>query len=167
MENENEILISAALDGERVDVETLRQVLETGEGQRLLASFLLIRAEIAADGITPSRALCLEEIEAGSVTQAVEIQRKARKHIWRVAGMRIPISVTACLVLAALTASFWLGSAWRARFQPGIGVERSTPAISATVGYDQKRNPAARTVEPPKPTRVLRYVPGSEWRPKS
>ena len=46
-------LISAALDGEHVDVQVLREVLATPDGRAAAAAFLLLRATVAADVIEP------------------------------------------------------------------------------------------------------------------
>ena len=203
MDYENEMLISAALDGERVDVAALRHALEVDEGRELLASFVLLRAEVAADDFSPDHPLRAKELlpVRGLPTEAVfsSTSRLApqepcsRKGF--IIGPRARIAMAASVVMAMLLGSFWLGTAWRGHVavphevqgrrssspttiaKPEVSTELPAPhfrtpepGASSFNRHSQDGSgagPSKPTAEPPKPTRVLRFIPGKEWRAES
>ena len=130
-------LISAALDGERVDVVALRAALETPDGQRSLAAFVLLRAATADDG------------DGGAGDLAVPVlgaQTSLARRGWR----PLPVAVAASLGAVALAGSFWLGTTWPAD-------ERASAPTAAAAPTPNAEEP------PPVPTRRLEYVPGVDW----
>lgn len=98
-------IISAALDGEYVDVQALQQVLATDDGRKTLASFVLIRAATAADSLEPAGMPL-------AVTASVPAARRALPTVrmWR--KPRVFGSLAAALVILAVAASFWMGTRW-------------------------------------------------------
>ncbi len=133
-------LISAALDGEVVDIAALRDALATPDGQRALAAFVLLRAEVAADGSSAADRL------------PVPLPRTAIPFVGRPWRRLIPTAAAASLGALALAGSFWLGTTWTAR-------DQAAPPVKTAVA-----SPASTTEEqPPTPTRRLEYIPGVDW----
>jgi len=171
MDNENrDDLISAALDGEPVDVDALRRVLGTEDGRESLAAFLMLRAATAADALIPSRPL-------SQVVQAVGPPR-----IPMPVRSRLRLACAASVALLTLLGAFWFGSTLRAPVTTLTLIAPPTvPTMTATLPrVDTPANAAAiqhpataaplltvsprRTpLEPPKPTRSLSFVPGVDW----
>jgi hypothetical protein len=196
-------IISAALDGERVDVEALRRALATDEGRETLAAFVLLRAATAADDIRPAHPLAVGAelaLPCSDDGLAPPVLR-TRRRTWLLAGPRVPASLAASLALIAMTASFWFGTVTgfpgrvRSTSPPSlVGPELqlgAQPAPAPATGRapapaqqpvpvstvppspghaEQDFTPAARprlgrvAEEPPKPTRVLRFEWGVDWR---
>ena len=130
-------LMSTALDGEPVDVEALRTALETPDGQRTLAAFVLLRAATADDGV------------AGTGRPEVPIlaeQTPFALRRWR----RFPVAAAASLGAVALAGSFWLGTTW-------VPDERASTPVVVGVAPPSAEEP------PPTPTRRLEYIPGVDW----
>ena len=130
--NAPEEIISAALDGERVDVEELTRALQTAEGREALAAFTLLRAMTAADDAAPGEATWLPAAaEAGpSARTAAGWSRTARW--WSLADRRVPTTLAASIAIVAVAISFWLGATWPGGGrQPGHEV---TQARTATPG---------------------------------
>ena len=173
MDNElRDDVISAAFDGERVDLDALRGALGTEEGRASLAAFVLLRAATAADDIAPRRQA--EDLSAFS--------RRARP-AWLFAGPRVPAAWAASIAILAIAASFWFGTTLRA---PITALTLTVPpaALAPTFAPLIVAEPAGAipghrlpggslhaadlsrptgTPEPPRPTRVLRFVPGVDW----
>jgi negative regulator of sigma E activity len=167
-------VISAALDGEPVDRSALERALAAPAGRDALAAFVLMRAALASDDLVPS---------AGFYA-SMETALAARRRPWLFSGVSVPGSLAASLAVLAIAASFWLGTAWRPSPLPANG-GRSMANVSTDApiapkvqvpapapGARDARTPsAARPVaspapcgQPPTPTRVLRFVPGVDWR---
>jgi hypothetical protein len=142
-------LVSAALDGELVDVEALREVLERADARETLAAFVLLRAAAAADR---------DVLPAG--------ERGVRAPSGSQRRPRIPIGIAASLAAMAVAGSFWLGTMWRPNgsdvagppAQQG-GVAQSRPAGAA----EEKDGPG----QPPTPSRRVQFELGTEWQPGS
>jgi negative regulator of sigma E activity len=163
-------LISAALDGERVDVEALRGALATDEGRKSLAAFVLLRAATAADDIAPR------------VRYEDPVTVLKPRRAWLTAGTRVPAALAASIAIVAVVTSFLLGTTLRAPNTtlivtvPPIGTAPMAPltvAVPVPAGerhVEQGFSPATTfrprlaADQPPKPTRVLRFVPGVDWR---
>jgi hypothetical protein len=195
-------IISAALDGERVDVAALRRALAAPEGRDTLAAFVLLRAVTAADDVRPAHPEFVGAELAPPFSDDGVVPRvlQTRRRTWLLAGPRVPASLAASLALIAMTASFWFGTATGF---PGRGRSTSPslagpelqlgaqPAPAPAMGTapapaqqpvpvstvppspghaEQNTAPAARprlrrvAEEPPKPTRVLRFEWGVDWR---
>ena len=157
-ENRDE-LISAALDAEPVDVQALREALAAPGGRDALAAFLLVRAAVVADSITPRPAA------AAAIAAA-----RARRRLWPLGlGWRIPVGAAASIAMLLTVGAFWLGTAWQARdLTAGSGQRASqtsgtaaAPPIAAQPPASQPQ--AADDGVPPTPTRVLRFTPGVDW----
>jgi len=134
-DDDRDELISAALDGEAVDVAALGTALDTPDGQRTLAAFVLLRAAVAAD--RPP----LEDVRA-AVTPArsgVGVRRRSLR-------LGLAASAAAC----ALAGSFWLGTT-------------RAPAARETTPTAVAAAPPNAEEPPPTPTRRLEYVPGVDW----
>ena len=175
-------IISAALDGERVDVEALRRALATDEGRQSLAAFVLLRAATAADDIRPAHPEFVGAELAPPLSDdgvAPPVPRTRRN--WLLAGARVPAALAASIAIVAVAASFLLGTTLRAPLTlvaPPIApattpaqviVPAPTPAISGdrpSEGFREAGGPRLGRVaeEPPKPTRVLRFEWGVDWR---
>lgn len=163
-------LISTALDGERVDVDGLRQALATDEGRKSLAAFVLLRAAVADDDVIP------RELEAAPVAMVKAVRA-------RLTGGRVRTAVAASIAILAVGLSFWLGTTLRA---PVISLALSEPravetpppvrvVAPAPVAEVGEHRPSERSrvsgaaarlwtaEQPPKPTRMLRFVPGVDW----
>jgi hypothetical protein len=158
----NHELISAALDGEHVDVQALKGALSTADGRDALASFLLLRAAMAADTMQPP----------SKAVPAVIRERGGGRRSSFGFGVRIPFGVAASIVVFAAAASFWLGTVRHAGdFNSGSGrTSTQTSAVAAQPSSDppssfhqQETAPGV----PPTPTRVLRFTPGVDWHPAS
>jgi hypothetical protein len=200
MKCEDAMVISAALDGERVDLGTLRGALAGEDDRKMLASFVLLRAEIAADDICPSRSLHIADIETASsgATWAARrrlpagAQAEPSWHHRLVADQRARISVVAALASLAMACAFWFGTVWQstapqgaasrmvgshvppadagsADLLPGGRADTDRATSVEDQRFDGSSGPSQRTLpaEPPKATRVLRYLPGTDWRPGS
>jgi hypothetical protein len=159
--------VSTALDGEPVDIEVLRRALGTSEGRDALVAFVLLRAAAAADAGAP-----LAQVPA-DVLGKIAGSRGNRFRV--LLGSRVPAALAASIALLAVAGSFWLGAAWR---PSNVEVQLAPPAAPAihTTGVPSvtpSEGPAAppappcshdSDVQPPKPTRVLQYVRGVDWR---
>jgi len=169
MDSEYDDVISAALDGEPVDVGALRRALATPEGRDTLAAFLLLRAAAASDDVEPSEQVC----------QAVEQSVRSGRRTWFLAGPRVPATLAASLAVAAIAASFWLGTTVRApnttlvMAAPPAAAHEAPPAPAAAivgpnlqVGAGPATGAHVRQIaeEPPKPMRILRFEWGVDWR---
>ena len=133
-------LISAVLDGERVDADALRLVLADPEAQRTLAAFLLLRAAAAGEDDTR-----LDQ-SAVSVTP--------RRWRWFEWDARVPATLAASLCLIAVALTLLLGPARR---------DAATPSSQIASAPAQAPNLGPRTGEPPRPTRTLHFTPGVNW----
>jgi hypothetical protein len=180
-EQYNGELISAALDGEPASVDDLRRALQAPEGRDALASFLLLRVMAAADdaGLDGDSA----DVRVTSAGEGASRQRP-RPVSWRARGPRVPASIAASLAVLAMAASFWAGTALRP--QPATGTPRAgvaadvgrPPAVvddrsrasgAPKVGQARPEPVAAQTssptpAKPPRPTRVLKFEVGVDWR---
>jgi hypothetical protein len=152
-------LISAALDAEPVDVEVLRRALATPEGRDALASFLMLRASVAADAVEPRTAAA-----------AVMAAARANRRSWPlVLGWRVPLGAAASLAILLTAGAFWAGTAWRAGSPAdGPGQAASQTAAARATSPASARRPAMRVEGteddiPPIPSRVLRFTPGVDW----
>lgn len=160
MTNEShEELISAALDGERVDVQALKEALSTADGRDALASFLLLRAAVAADTTQPrtrgARALT---------------DRLARGRLWGFGvGPRIPLGIAASIAALFAAGSFWIGTARQAGgIISGAGQPAAQASSAPAVPPTSIQSPTSHPQEgdagvPPTPTRVMRFTPGVDW----
>ncbi|MDO8836383.1 MAG: hypothetical protein Q7V01_12355 [Vicinamibacterales bacterium] len=121
-----------------------------------LASFVLLRAAVAADQVMPGADL------AANVAAARHPLRR-----WRVAlDWRVPIAGAAMVAVLLAAGSFWAGASWPARVPgtpaaqtaalPGGAAPSSAPAVPGAP------RPTDDDV-PPTPTRVLRFAPGVDW----
>lgn len=158
-DDDRNALISAALDAESVDVQALREALATPDGRDALASFLVLRASVAADAVEPYR-------DAAAVMAAA----RARRRSWPVVlGWRIPAGVAASLAMLLTAGAFWAGTAWRAGNPAGwLGQSArqatGTPATSPeSVQHSVTREGRQEEAVPPVPSRVLRFTPGLDW----
>lgn len=171
MNTETELIISSALDGERTDIGTLRAALATEEGKEILASFVLLRAQVAADDLRPSKVLhAAEARDPQALSNTLGTQPLRRLNRW------FPVPVGALFATVLLACGFWLGHAWRAgqystnpAQNPTVAGQRAesqgpiaiTETARTSYGSDKQRKQSQS--EPPKPTRVLRFVPGTDW----
>ena len=106
--------ISAALDGELVDLGQLREALNAPEGRELLAGFLLIRA-----------AATLAVAEPGDLLR-VNLLKAARRP-WFMAGPQVPGRLAASLAAIVVGGALWLGLSVR-----GVPAESPVPLRSQT-----------------------------------
>jgi hypothetical protein len=156
--------LSAALDGEPVDLAELRAALGTATGRDALAAFVLLRSAAVADGAWP----CAKT--ASQVIDRFQADRERRAH--PVANHRLPAVLAASLAAIAVAGSFWLGTT----VAPGRVTVRLTapppPAVHTNTMPVVESVPAAFSgiapcrasePQPPKLTRVLRYVRGVDW----
>jgi|WetSurMetagenome_2_1015567.scaffolds.fasta_scaffold86442_3 hypothetical protein len=174
MDNElRDDLISAALDGEQVDVEVLRELLRNDDGRETLAAFVLLRAATAADQVLPTR-------------RFAEFDERAPgpRRVWSFAPSRLRLACAASIALLALVGAFWFGTTLRgpaitlrvvaAPTAPGVMVATPPTAdvrASAAPGDHSAPvnvrapdlSPVWEVAEPPKPTRRLSFVPGVDW----
>ena len=168
----NKEVISAALDGERVDVEILRRALADEEGRETLASFLLLRAEVASADVGSIRPLHQVNLETSHLGQIKDVAppapAKAPRSLhgyWLQTGSRIRFAVAASLAILAIASSFWLGYAWKssgaAGFEGQIG-NAARPEVVADSGAQHAKTAPA----PPEPTRVLKFEVGTDWVPE-
>jgi hypothetical protein len=172
MDNElRDDVISAAIDGEQVDVDELRRALQTEDGRETLAAFVLLRAATAADEILPTR----------RVAEFARMTARSRP-LWP-APSRLRLACAASIGLLALVASFWFGTTLRG---PVLTVRLIAPptapamvsgpptivAPTAMVPGDLPMPTTARTAgrspvpalwEPPRTARLLSFVPGVDW----
>jgi hypothetical protein len=173
MNMETELVISSALDGERTDIETLRSALATEEGREMLASFVLLRAQVAADGLQSNNVLHGAECRAPQPLLSASSYQP-----WWHLNARFPgrLMAGASFATLALACAFWLGTAWYARQystnpaqNPTIVGQRvefrgqMAESESPTRAYGSGSRQRQSQAEPPKPTRVLRFVPGTDW----
>lgn len=167
-----EDLISAALDGEQVDVEALRGVLRNEDGRETLAAFVLLRAATAADQILPTR----------SVAEFAQRAAGARR-LCSFAPSRLRIACAASVVFLALVGAFWVGTTLRgpeislqvvaAPTAPAMATAppvTNVPASPASGDHRASMSVRASDLplvwavpEPPTPTRRLSFVPGVDW----
>jgi len=158
-EDDRNALISAALDAEPVDVQHLREALTTPDGRDALASFLMLRASVAADAVEPRR-------DAAAVMAAA----RARRRSWPVVlGWRMPVGVAASLAILLTAGAFWAGTAWRTESPagwPGQSAPQTAGAREASPASVQDSVPREGRQDedvPPIPSRVLRFTPGVDW----
>jgi hypothetical protein len=179
-------LISAALDGERVDLVDLRAALAEPDGREALASFVLLRAAVASDEDAPGPAFY----------EAMAPVLRPRAGGWLLAGPRIPAAIAASVLIVLAAGSFWLGrgtggarpngpkvvmTAAGHGEMPAVTAMQEPPALPPPVpsaprvvggiveGPAPERAASAATLsatdrDPPMPSRVLRFVPGVDWR---
>lgn len=198
MNFDDEMVISAALDGEGVDLGILRSALGCEEGRKVLASFVLLRAEVAADEICTSCLPNTADLDARRNRIAAFLHRSSpargpaetswRRRFFNYRHTRI--GMAAALAFVAMAGAFWFGTVWRSPIHDGsVGrsVQSALPAaytgssdfrsgdrtssskapsgqaqpFDGSTGAPQRILPA----EPPEATRVLRYLPGTDWRP--
>ena len=152
-------LISAALDAEPVDVRALREALATPDGRDALASFVELRASVAADAVEPRRGAA-----------AVMAAARARRRSWpMVLGWRMPVGVAASLAMLLMAGAFWAGTAWRTGSpagwpgQPAPLTAGAREASPASVQQSVTREGRQEEDVPPIPSRVLRFTPGVDW----
>jgi hypothetical protein len=145
-------LISAALDGEVVDLDALQAALALPESRATLAAFVLMRAAAAADRATP-----------GIAFDARWLENAGRPYAWRLLGKRVPMAVAASISAVAVAGSFWLGTVWRAPTPtPAVPAAQLAPVSPAPpAGPTQAGNQVRE--QPPTPTRRVHFAPG-EWR---
>ncbi len=171
-----EDIVSAALDGEAVDLCALRRALGSDEGRHLLASCVLIRATANAGDLEPG-----EEFRA-RLQQSV-VRPRAR---WLLAGPRIPASLAASLVVIAIVATLVAGrparkdtaaverqratapaslappaSATTTQVAPAVQVPGIAVGSAAQQPEHRATVPVLKLPDPPKPSRVLRF---EDWR---
>lgn len=170
---ELEQTISAAWDGEPVDLDRLRAALQTAVGRETLASYALIRATAAAGDIEPSA--------EGAARLRASIG--APRRWWLVAGPAVPARLAASLAVVAVATASWVGVTWRPQGPApsstttvaGPTADRGLPAtpkeqaLSRSAG-EQAPAPAPRTPvqshpgsnafreAPPTPTRTIQLV---------
>jgi hypothetical protein len=173
MDSKYDDVISAALDGERVDVGALRRALAAPEGRDTLAAFVLLRAATADDDIKPVRRC-----------EDFAVIARRRRPAWLLAGPRVPAAWAASIAIVAVGLAFWFGTTLRApNTTLAITVPPTvlaTPAQApvvvpapAPVATEHRRTDRFGVVDgraggrvpdqPPTPTRVLRFVPGVDW----
>jgi hypothetical protein len=157
-DEERDELISAALDGERVDPQLLGAALASPSGAATTAEFVLLRAAVNADRDVAPRV-------AGLVVE----KRRDLRHGWRLMpALRVPAGIAASLILAAAAVAFWAGTSWRQPVpeQGGIGAEVSVAPAPVRATQDGGRalpSRAGDATAPPTPARVLRFTPGVDW----
>lgn len=146
--NNQEEIISAALDGEQVNVQELARALQTAEGRETLAAFTMLRAMTAADNDTPAVATW------SPVTMAVRLQKQSqagwlRSARWLpLAGYRVPAALAATIAVAAVALSFWLGTEWPGgRQSTGTATARSGSVRPAPGSTDSQRKVSAAAPE--------------------
>lgn len=145
----NEELLSAALDGEAVDVAALQEMLRRPEARETLAAFVLLRAAACADGFSESAS----SLTPSAGRSATPSQRGRR---------RVPLTLAASIAALAVAGSFWLGASWR-HAPPAV----VRPALTQGTGSSEAGGSAGREraglEEPPVPTRRDKFVPGVDW----
>jgi hypothetical protein len=161
MNEQTEELISAAIDGERVDVAALRQALATSGGRDALASFVLLRAAAAADHDDTDERL----------HEAMAKPLHPRRRMAFRGGPQVPAGLAASIAVLAVAASFWLGVSWRAPALPPPAApavrEAAAPAPlpPPTMTPAVAQNPVPPCApQPPTPTLTVKYVRGVDWR---
>jgi len=157
-DEERDELVSAAFDGERVDVRALREALAAPGGQAAAAEFLLLRAAVAGDaGVAPP------------VMRAAPGNGPVHQREWLPFwAPRVPAGFAAACAVALVVGAFWLGTSWRS---PGPGdaslpreVPRAAPPPSAAPGTrPESRGQGGDAIVLPAPARVLRFTPGVDW----
>jgi hypothetical protein len=148
-------LISAALDGEPVDVAALQRALQQPEARDTLAAFVLLRAATADDAHRAADA------PPGSGTRAGASQPSfAPRTRWS----RLPLAVAASLAALAMAGSFWLGASWRLETAGGRQSSRGkAPALAVPADDPAARPGKTAPEEPPAPTRHEKFVRGVDW----
>jgi hypothetical protein len=156
--NERDELISAALDGECVDLGALRDALSTPDGRASAAAFLLIRATVAADTIASPR-------PGFAVVNADPERRRG----WFLLSLpRVPAGIAASVAMLAAASAFWIGSARPIGRHAAPGAP-ATAAATAPAPLSVPAQPGAAPAKseddavPPTPSRVLRFTPGVDW----
>jgi negative regulator of sigma E activity len=137
--------ISAAWDGEPVDLDTLRSALQTTEGRQALASYALIRASAAAEDIEPR----------GDLAARLRASVATPRRWWFVAGPAVPARLAASLAAVAVAAALWLGVAWRSQVPAPSG---AAPVAATTAGRGLPAGASEQTV----PTSAGDQARGSE-----
>ena len=127
--------LSAFVDGEVVDPETLARALSHPEAQAFLLDAVRLRAAFEKDSRVPSDRLG-------------ERLRPRLEHPapWWRRGVEVPLPLAAVMTLM-LTAVLWFG--W-------LGRPASAPVSDLTTGETS-------AVEAPAPTRTLQFEPGVDW----
>jgi hypothetical protein len=148
-------LISAALDGEPVDVDALQRALQRPEARDTLAAFVLLRAATADDAHRAADA------SPGSRTRAGAGQPTfAPRTRWN----RLPLAVAASLAALAMAGSFWLGATWRLESAGGRqSGQENAPALTVPADDPAARPGRTAADEPPTPTRHEKFVRGVDW----
>jgi hypothetical protein len=152
MNKHREEIISAALDGEAVDLAELKHALSLEEGRELLASFVMLRAEVAADSLKPSRPLqgadadivpC-RPVEVALLPPTGPVKRWPRVLHWLDAGPRVSLGLAASISMLAIVGAFWGGTVWRATvdLQPAAQIARSN-ADTPTAAPEVSRGPSS------------------------
>ena len=137
--------ISAAWDGEPVDLDTLRSALQTAEGRQALASYALIRASAAAEDIEPR----------GDLAARLRASVATPRRWWFVAGPAVPARLAGSLAAVAVAGALWLGGAWHSQVPASSG---PAPVAATTAG----RGLPAEAGEQAAPTSPGEQARGSE-----
>ncbi len=179
--NDCDELISAALDGERVDLHELSAVVATAAGRDTLAAFLMLRAAVASEDAEPDE----QPRPSAAVVQPPRPRR------WSLSGARVPLGIAASILVLSVAGSFWLGTLSR---RSTVMEESTRPAAAVQAGTARETTAASpdprprgtsdrigpetsvapgkgpqggardsRPDEPPTPTRLLRFEPGVDW----
>jgi hypothetical protein len=157
--NSQEEAISAALDGEAVDLQELRSALATDSGREALAAFVLLRAATAADDAEPSRTVSALAENAARLGPAEKCEPGGLSAWrWLLGGHRVPATLAATIATLAVALSFWLGTGWRAqpahvgpRAIQATGSTTSTSAGSGRVAAPVSSRPASTPVPAQQP----------------
>ena len=146
-DEERDQLISAALDGERVNLEDLRAALASPAGGATAAEFILLRAAVSND-----------RDGAPGVAAVVAEERQHPRHAGRLLSWpRVPAGIAASLLVAAAAASFWAGKSWRdpavdsAIHGPTVAVPRRHPRPPRTLNWPRVPSRATRLFLPRQP----------------
>jgi hypothetical protein len=161
MNRQREEVISAALDGETVDLGELSRALSLEEGRELLASFVLIRAEVAADNIRTSRPLPeagpdvldnrpVEAFIRPAGSPAIRVSRVLKSVAAR---PRVGLGVAASIVALTMAGAFWCGTVWRANvaLRSASQVAGSNTVVPVAGPEVSGSAPAPRSMNAPEP----------------
>lgn len=157
-DDERDEMISAAFDGESVDLGQLQAALATPEGRAAASEFLLLRATVAADKDMAPRVLTAGARDVPNV-----------RATWQLfLAPRVPASIAASLILLASAGALWAGmslGSQNARAIPGSPASSvvSSPTSAAPGVRPAATQPRSDAPPPPTPTRVLRFTPGLDW----
>ena len=147
-------LISAALDGEEVDLELLQDVLAESGSRDALAAFVLLRAVAAADR-------CAAEPAHSFV---IDTLPESRRTAWWVLNRRVAAYIAASLGVMALAGSLWLGTARRGQPTPSPAVPGSYQSVRTSPALQQRDGAGSPvlTEQPPVPARRVHFT-AREW----